>query len=105
VLSAPAVSRIGPETLDMMNRGANLPAITQPAPYTAAGLHRYGAGGRIDSGAGHAGPTDLSTHLHIDAIHAWDGQSVKDMAEEYGDVLGKAALPTIKRHFRTGGVF
>ncbi len=103
VLNARAVSRIGPETLDMMNRGANLPAITQSAPYTAAGLHRFGSGGQIEPGAGKAGPT-FNLPTHIGELNALDGASVRAALEEHGDLIGKIAVTHVKKHFRSGGV-
>jgi hypothetical protein len=85
-------------------RGAFLPAIREPAPYSAEGFHRYAGGGAVEVGG--AGGTTNTFHLptHIGNMSAIDGASMRSLIEEHGDLIGKIGVAAMKRHFRTNGV-
>jgi hypothetical protein len=112
MFNAKATSAIGSKTLAMLNRnpelwnqavrGAQLPQIRQQAPYSAAGLRRYGPNGEI-SPAGAAGPS-FNHSTHIGNLSALDGASIRALLEEHGDLVGKIAIAHVKPWFRSGGV-
>jgi hypothetical protein len=85
-------------------RGAFLPSIREPAPYSAEGFHRYASGGAVEVGG--AGGTTNTFHLptHIGNMSAIDGASMRSLIEEHGDLIGKIGVAAMKRHFRTNGV-
>lgn len=114
VLTAKATRAIGgsstiallnrnPELFQSAMRGAQLPPIRQQAPYSAAGLRRYGPNGEISPAATAAGPS-FSHSTHIGNLNALDGASVRAALEEHGDLVGKIAVRAVKKHFRGAGV-
>jgi hypothetical protein len=113
VMTAAASRAIGPGVLDAINadperfsamlRGASLPSITQPAPYSVEGFRRYASGGAIDASS-HGGDVTFNLPTHIGEMNALDGASVRAMLEEHGDLIGSIAVAAVKRHFRTNGV-
>lgn len=104
VVSAKGVSSVGVETLDMINkgalRGAFLPPIRQPAPYTVNGF-RYASGGIVNSlasaGGGHSGPTiHLNNEVHSSSI---DSKDFRDHIDDHMDYIADG-LKQRMRNFR-----
>jgi hypothetical protein len=104
VVSAKGVSNIGVETLDAINkgafRGAFLPPIRQPAPYTAAGFH-MASGGIIKSlaspGGGNGGPT-IHNHNAISSSSI-DSKDFRDHIDDHMDYIADG-LKDRMRNFR-----
>jgi hypothetical protein len=100
VINARAASKIGMPSLDAINRGAFLPPITQAAPYSSEGLHRYAASAQPMAAA--SGPS-FSHTTQISGLQALDGASVRQALEEHGDTIGKIAVAAVKRYHRSNG--
>jgi hypothetical protein len=104
VVSAKGVKSIGVDTLDMINRGALkgafLPAIRHPAPYTAHGLSHYASGGIAKTFASSGGSGATQIHQHI-ATHSSSIDS-KDFRDHIGDHMDYIAdeLKSRMRNFR-----
>jgi hypothetical protein len=111
MVKASSVSHLGRGTLDMLNNhpeqftaamnGANLPAMTQAAPYTSVSSSRQLSSSELSPPGG--GPTFNHT-THIDGLQALDGASVRSALEEHGDLIGEIAVGAVKRHLYSNGV-
>jgi hypothetical protein len=105
VVSAKGVSSVGVDTLDMINRGALrgafLPPIRHPAPYTAHGFSAYAGGGAVrnlrPSSSGGEGTT---IHNHNQVVsNSIDSRDFRDHIDDHMDYISDA-LQMRMRNFR-----
>jgi hypothetical protein len=105
VVSAKGVESVGVETLDMINRGALkgafLPPIRQPAPYSAHGMRAYSSGGIVKSfaspGSGGGSP-QIHNHNTIES-HSIDSKDFREHIDDHMDHIADG-LKARMRNFR-----
>jgi hypothetical protein len=93
VITKEGVSSVGVETLDMINsgalKGASLPPIRHPAPYSSAGFARYAAGGAVKglgSSSGGRGTTTVNQHTTIQSSSI-DSKDFRDHIDDHMDYI------------------
>ena len=94
VVSAKGVQHVGVDTLNAINngalKGAFLPPIRQPAPYSSYGFSHYASGGVVKtlSSPGGRGSNSPTIHQHI-ATHSStiDSKDFRDHVDEHMDYI------------------